>query len=246
MSIKLQKRDIQLLKFVYTFRVASYGQLLKKFFKGCHRTAAYRRIRHLKKEGLLKLGSTVVSERSIDYFRVTDKAWDLICNSWPFEIDSPYFKSESPEHDLRLIDIFFCFEKLKTFRNFMSENLLQSSSELKADMKFRDLAKLYADGALVLKGPDGQTYVYGVELELSKKSPDRYSDKLRSYYNADGIDGVIYITANQEISNAVTKSDTAACNLRDSILYLGLEADVLKFEDKIFFKSTTGNGIELF
>ncbi|MFZ4402790.1 MAG: hypothetical protein ACOYOK_01700 [Pseudobdellovibrionaceae bacterium] len=246
MSIRLQNRDIQILKFIFAFRVASYRQILARYFRDCHRTAAYRRIRDLRKENLLKLESTVVNDQSVDYFRITDQAWQLIKNSWPFDIDTPYFKSESPDHDLRLSEIFFRMENLKSFRSFMTENLLQSSSELKADIKFRDLAKLYADGALVLKGPDGQTYVYGIELELSKKARDRYSEKLKSYYKADGIDGVIYIASSQEISNALTKSDDTVCTQRDSILYLGSEDDVLKSDKKIYFKNSKANGIELF
>ena len=128
----------------------------------------------------------------------------------------------------------------------MSENLLQSSSALRADMKFRDLARLNADAALVLNGPDRQTYVYGVELELSKKAPERYQEKLQSYYRADGIDGVIYITANQEIQDSLTRIDSDLCKQRDSILYLGSEADVLKSDKKIYFRNAKANGIELF
>jgi hypothetical protein len=244
--LMLQERDTRILKFVYASRVASYSQILKRYFKGCHRTAAYRRIRHLRKENFLKLESTVVYDKVLEYFRITEKAWEQICDSWPFTIDSPYFKSESPSHDLRLNSIFFCFEKLKSFKIFLPENLLQSSSALKADMKFRDLARLHADGALVLMGPDGQTYVYGIELELSKKAPDRYQEKLQSYYRADGIDGVIYITADQEIENSLAKIDSDLCKQRDSILYLASETDVLNASHRMYFKNAKVNGIELF
>lgn len=246
MAIELQERDIKILKFIYASRVASYSQILTRYFKDCHRTAAYRRIRKLRKEHMIKLQSTVIEDKPLEYLTITERAWDLICNSWSFLVDAPYFKSESPAHDLRLNTVFFCFERLKSFRSFMSENLLQSSSALRADMKFRDLARLNADAALVLNGPDRQTYVYGVELELSKKAPERYQEKLQSYYRADGIDGVIYITANQEIQDSLTRIDSDLCKQRDSILYLGSEADVLKSDKKIYFRNAKANGIELF
>lgn len=246
MAFKLQERDIKLLKFIYACRAVSYNQILTRYFKKSHRTAAYRRIRQLRRENLLRLESTVISDQSLEYFRITEKAWELICNSWPFTIDSPYFKSDSPAHDIRMNAIFFCFERLKSFRSFMTENLLQSSSALKAEIKFRDLSRLHADGALVLLGPDRKTYVYGVELEISKKAPDRYQEKLQSYYRADGIDGVIYITADQEIQKSLTKVDPDLCKQRDSLLYLGSESDVLNANQKIFFKSAKMNGIEFF
>lgn len=246
MAFELQERDIKMLKFIYASRAASHNQILTRYFKNCHRTAAYRRIRCLRKENLLRVDSTVVDNKLQQYLRITEKAWGMIQSSWPFIIDSPYFKSDSPAHDLRLNSIFFCVERLKSFRSFMTENLLQSSSVLKEDIKFRDLARLHADGALVLVGPDRKTYVYGVELELSKKAPERYQEKLQSYYRADGIDGVIYITADQEIQSSLAKIDADLCKQRDSILYLSSESDVLKADQRMYFRNAKVNGIELF
>ncbi len=246
MPFQLQERDIKILKFVYASRVVSQGQISSRYFNGCHPTAAYRRLKKLRSDNLLMLESTVVNDESQEYICLTEKGWELICNSWPFTIESPLLKSDSPAHDLRLNEIFFRFEKLKSFKSFMTENLLQTSSTLKTDIKFRDLSRLNADGALVLIGPDQRTYVYGIELELSKKSPERYQEKLKSYYRADGIDGVIYITSHQAIQNSLAKIDEDLCKLRDSILYLGSEADVLRANQRMYFRNTKMNGIELF
>lgn len=246
MGFDLQQRDIQILKFVYACRVASYSQILSRHFKNCHRTAAYRRIRRLRNENLLNLETTVSNHKPIAYFSITEKAWDLICDEWPFTVDTPYFKSDSPAHDLHVNEILFRFERLKSFRSFISENLLQSSSTLKSDIKFRDLARLHADGALVLKGPDQKTYVYGIELEISKKAPERYQEKLQSYYRADGIDGVIYITSTQEIQSTLAKLDADLCKQRDSILYLSSESDVLGSAKQMYFRNAKLNGIEIF
>lgn len=246
MPLLLQERDIKILKFVYASRVASQRQILSRYFNGCHPTAAYSRVKKLRGENLLMLKSTVVNDESQEYICLTDKGWNHICDSWPFTIESPLLKSDSPAHDLRLNEIFFCFERLKSFKYFMTENLLQTSSTLKGDIKFRDLSRLNADGALVLIGPDKRTYVYGIELELSKKSPERYQEKLKSYYLADGIDGVIYITAHQGIQKSLARVDADLCKLCDSILYLGSESDVLKVNQRMFFKNAKMNGIELF
>ncbi len=180
------------------------------------------------------------------YVEATEKSWPLIRELWSFEVESPHFKSESPIHDLRIIEVFLRLEKLKTFRFFYSENLLQSSLALAQDQDTRDLVKLQADGALLLDGPDGRSYVYGIEFEISKKSPERYREKLAAYYLARGIDGVIYICSEREIVNSLARIDEELRGERDSILYFGFENEVLKSKEKIYFKNGKEHGIELY
>lgn len=161
-------------------------------------------------------------------------------------MSSPHFKSESPNHDLRFNEILFRFEKLKTFRSFYPENLLQSSLALSEDQDIRDLAKLQADGALLLNGPDGRTYKYGVEFEISKKTPERYREKLGSYYLAQGVNGVIYICSEREIVSSLTQIDEELREGKSSILYFSFENEVLKSKGKINFQNAKEHAIELY
>jgi len=225
--MELQTRDIQILKFVFACRVVSYRQILKRFFPKNHHSIGYRRIDTLYNAGLLTVQSGLLLKKSIQFVGITEKGWDCIKLEWPFEIDKPYFKSESPLHDLRMNEVFFQLERSPSYKLFLTENILQSSSELKSDLKYRDLIKLYADAALVLSGAENRLFVYGIELEISKKAPERYKEKLASYYRADGIDGVIYITGNTEIQRAIQHMDKEVCGENSSILYSLLESDVL-------------------
>lgn len=160
-------------------------------------------------------------------------------------MDTPHFKSESVDHDVRAAEIFMRLEKLKCYRSFFPENLLQSSLALSEDPRFRDLAKIQADGALTVQDSGGSLRIYGIELELSKKCPERYHQKLVDYYLARGIDGVIYISPKQEILNAVARMDQEVRTDRDSILYLGLEDRVLEARDKITFINVNERLLEL-
>ena len=246
MPIDLQWRDREIFKFIYAFRVASFSQIQKRYFQNVFRTACPRRLRQLESAGLLEISVIGTKSHVYRYVSLTAKAWHEIRENWPFEIDRPMFKSESPLHDLRVAELFFRFERLSTFSQLMTENLLQSSSAIAEDPKFRSLAKLQADAALVLSPKNSEPYVYGVEFEISKKAPDRYRDKLLNYYMADGIDGVLYVSDSQATLDAVARIDKEIRTKADSILHLALEKDVLGSNGKIFFRKVSEGGIELF
>lgn len=161
-------------------------------------------------------------------------------------MDRPHFKSESPEHDLRLAEIHSRFECLSLYAGFFSENMFQSSSVLLDTPEYRDLINLQADGALTLKDRAGRHYLYAVELEISKKTIERYQKMLSAYYLAGGIDGVIYIYAHHEVRDLIAKVDREIRTESHSIVYLGDEADVLQSQGKMFFKNVERDGIGLF
>lgn len=246
MPLRLQRRDKEILKYVYTYRVVTYDQIRRRFFPKNKDSVPRRRIRGLCAAKLLNSLYCDGSNRPVKCVTLNEKAWPLIKDTWSFEIDKPYFKSESPEHDMRLTEIRMVFEKLNLFNSFISENLLQSSKALAEDANFRDLKLLQSDGALRLKDAQGQTYLYATELEISRKSIDRYEEKISSYYKAGGIDGVIYICADQGIMTLIAQVDKKVCPLKESIVYLGMESDVLKCSSVMFFKNSFGKAIKLF
>jgi hypothetical protein len=176
---------------------------------------------------------------------LTEKAWPLISENWGFDVDNPHFRSESVRHDFGLTEVALKFEGLQSFARFLPENLLQSSSALAVDPIFRDIIKLQSDGVLILKDKEGRSILYAVEYEISKKSPDRYLKKLRGYYQAGGIDGVLYVCGNQEIADAVARADQQARTENESIVFLAGESGVLKSETKMIFKGADGGGIGL-
>jgi hypothetical protein len=203
--MQLQKRDREILKFVYLFRAVSFSQLQNRFFSKTFRTVGSRRIRMLASAGYMRIFQTGEEPLKYRYVQLTDKGWNEIRELWPFEIDNPLIKSESPIHDLRLASLVPAFERLSTMRQFMTENLLQSSGALKDDPKFSALSRLQSDGAIVLKPQNGDEYLYGFEFEISKKTPDRYREKLMNYYLASGIDGVLYVSNSQSILDAIAR-----------------------------------------
>ena len=244
MALEIQERDTRVLKFVFACKVASYQQIVRRCFSASDKSAGYRRIRKLCEAGYLKPLSVVAQPDEVKYVETTEKAWKLIKELWSFEIDRPHFRSESPLHDIRLNELFFRLEKLKSVRAFYTENLLQSSSLLAQEPNLGDLAKIQADGALVIVGTNNRLLTYGVELETSKKTPERYRAKIASYYTARRISGVIYTFSEREIANSLARVDDEVRGERPSIMLLGNEIEVLKAKEKIQFRTIQGQVME--
>jgi hypothetical protein len=245
MAMIPQSRDRDILQFVYTFRVATYEQIRKKFFSKNHASVAHRRILELCKNDYLAMRFVETAYKPIKCVSLKEKAWPLIVERWPFEMDRTLFKSESPLHDIKLLEVMLRFEKLKAFDDFFSENVLQSSSALLNDPVYRDLVNIQSDGALLLKDPEGRSYLYALEFESSRKSLERYRKKLEAYYRVGSIDGVIYVCGEQGIMDCLAKVNDEVRTEKETILYMGLERSVLESSGELFFKSSLGQGIAL-
>ena len=245
MALEIQERDTRILKFVFACKVASYRQIVNRCFSERDKSAGYRRIRKLCHDGYLKPLTFTSYDTEIKYVEATEKAWKVIRELWSFEVDRPHFRSESPFHDIRLTELFFRFEKLKGFRAFYTENLLQSSVALAKEPNLADLAKIQADAALILNGTGNRLLTFGVELEISKKTPDRYAEKLAAYYTTRKLAGVIYVCSEREIANAIARTDAEVRGEKKSIVFLGMENKTRESEGAITLETPQGQRLEL-
>jgi hypothetical protein len=233
------------MKFVFACRAVTYDQIVRRHFQGMRERTAWRRIRRLSKRGFFKVSVIEICGKSVRAVQPLPAIWPLICEKWPFEIDTPHFKSESPEHDIRLAEMFMRLEKLVCYRSFFPENLLQSSLALAEDPRFRGAVKVQSDGALSVVDANGILRIYALELELSKKSPDRYRQKLIDYYLAQGIDGVLYVSPEREVERLIARIDEEIRSGRDSIVHFSYEASVISGPAKITFSNPEGGSLEL-
>lgn len=245
MAVKLQPRDIKVMKFVFACRAVTYDQIIRRHFLDRHESTAWKRLRRLARHGFFKISVVEMGEKSLRMVQPLPAIWPVICEKWPFEIDTPHFKSESPEHDIRLAEVFLRLEKLSSYRTFFTENLLQSSLAIAEDPRFRDTAKIQSDGVLSVIDERGDLRIYAVELELSKKSPDRYREKLTDYYLAQGIDGVLYVSPKPEIERLIHRIDEEVRSGRDSIVHFAYERNVVSKGSKLIFSTSEGAKLEL-
>lgn len=244
MSVQIQQRDEQVLKFIYACRVVTSRQILNRHFPGRHKTAGYARIRALIKAGLIRFGATTVNGHLTRYIQPLPKCWDIIGTKWTFDVDHPLFKSESPEHDIRVTECMMRIEKLKGFRSFFTENLLQSSSALAEDPRFGALSRIQSDGALTIIGKNGVPEIYAFEFELNKKNLERYREKITSYFLAKGIDGVFYVSPKTEVATALAKVEAEFGEHRMPLVWVATEESALRHDHALQFVNRLGEKIE--
>ncbi len=245
MKLQLQPRDIQIMKFVFACRAVTYDQIVRRHFHAVDKKTAWKRLRRLSKCGFFKINSIEINGKSVKVVQPLATIWPAIREKWTFSIDTPHFKSESVEHDVRMAEVILQFERLKCFRSLFTENLLQSSLALAEDPRFKDAVKLQSDGVLTFVDGRGELQAYGVELELSKKSPERYREKLVNYYLAHGLDGVLYVSPEREIQRLLARVDEEIRSERESILYFSYERDVVSRISPLIFSNLQGGNLEL-
>ncbi len=233
------------MKFVFACRAVTYDQIVRRHFPKTREVLARRRVRRLADSGYFKINIIELNGKAVRIVQPCPAMWPLICEKWPLMIDTPHFKSESPEHDVRMAEVFLRFEQLSCFRSFFTENLLQSSLALAEDPRFKDAVKAQSDGALTVVDEKGDLRVYAVELELSKKSPDRYRQKFIDYYLARGIDGVLYISPEREIASLIARVDKEIRSDRESIVRFCYEADAISTGQKLIFSNHEVSHLEL-
>ena len=244
MGFRLQARDVAILKDVFRYRVQSYEQIRTRLFADAHCTACSRRIRALCAAGYLKSFSHVVGDRSYRYVETTDRGWLAVRNQFTYDMNRPHLKSESPLHDIRFADVASRFEELGCLAEFWPENLIRSSTALSETEALLDLLAHETDAALVVTAPNGRRYLYALEYELNKKAPARYKEKLASYYACRDLQGLIYVSATQEILNSLARQNAEICREKRSILFQALESDVLNSSGKLRFQGHQNAVIE--
>lgn len=244
MGVQLQERDRRVLQTTFVARVISMDQLCRMFFSKNHRAVGYARILKLQRSGYLRSLYIEHKEGSRKCVKITDKGWDAIKTRYG-QIDSPSLNSESPLHDVRMAEVAFRLSRLKSFRRLITENVLQTSMEFTSG-PFRDLVNLQSDAVLEVADSTGAKFSYAVEYELSKKAPERYAQKLSTYYKTGAISGVLYVCSDNEIVSAIARADKRVCNRRQSIVHVALESTVLQSTDRITFNRISGGGIGLY
>lgn len=105
MKIEIQPRDIQVMKFVFACRVVTYDQIIRRHFAMINEAVARRRIRRLGKAGFFKISLLDLGGKAHGVVQPLPKIWPIIREKWSFSIDNPLYKSESPEHDIRLTEV---------------------------------------------------------------------------------------------------------------------------------------------
>ena len=159
------------------------------------------------------------------------------CN--PDEMIRRQSQSGTRAHDILLVDLRERLEKSESILACYSENELQCFPEFREDLKFAPFVELRSDAVLSVSLKKGPTLV-PLELELTKKNPRRYEEKIAQYYKWPEIRGVLFIAGNREIENLVRRVEKEKCENGNSKFFYAQLDELFCCEKEITFHSATG------
>ena len=100
------------------------------------------------------------------------------------------FQSNSPYHDITLVDIRYSFLKRPSVVEYITENLLQSGTDILEDVDH--LLRHYPDGVVRIE-ISKEIYTFCLEYDAHGKSRYRYEEFLNKYYLDRNVTAVFFI-----------------------------------------------------
>ncbi len=177
---RLTERELDVLEFILEMKFSTLEALYSKFFKvtkwGSTSNSliwAKQRISHLVKTEMVQI-LTEVCNRPL--YVLTQKGYRFLKNSRPtknycrplFDVDGRIF-----DHDQRVVQVRIALESSGLIKEWISESQLSEIDEVK-----KYLPTEFRPDAIYIN-PQGQKVAF--ELEIARKSKDRYHKKIKRY-----------------------------------------------------------------
>jgi hypothetical protein len=178
---KLSLRDIAVLDFLWTWKVATIPMLGEVAYKGKSIWWVYKALRQLQKERYIQLlprGRNLEQE----LWALTDHGFEIILMDRD-DIVHYRYKPHAPAHDylgscLQLGDLWqFPCEKI-----FFTEQMLASLAPSNFPKGFKNHEGHVPDGITILRAPLKEAII-GYEVDLNLKDTQRYESTFEYYYN---------------------------------------------------------------
>ncbi len=201
-KVTLMKRDWELLSFLHAQKVASTLQLQRDII-GSSVAATRRRLLILKNLGLIEVVTRLEGSQATNIFSLSPKGFACLKRTNAEGFSQERYRSNSVDHDLKLVDIRANLEGRNNVAKFYSENEMQSLALFSGDPKLDSFRIMQVDAAVELRNQLGKSLLCALEFEANLKSKIRYRDRVQRYYLSDSIPAVLYVSLNPKIEEVV-------------------------------------------
>ena len=239
-KLRITKRDRSLFLYLYENKIASGKQIKRDIFNNIHLTVVQRRLRRLKSHGFLKEMAFVRKTTPFKAWSITSKAFNTHVSHELEQIERRQLGSNSPFHDMDLVEIRHAFFGKERVKEYLTENVIQSGSSLHGD-EIERLKEHFPD-ALVKMRIGKKDYWFCLEYEASLKSSSRCEEFLRKYYFHKNVAAVLFIYEEENIYKKILSLEKKLFSkMTPKIYYCSFEKiqsnkDQLEFENS---KKTT-------
>jgi DNA-binding MarR family transcriptional regulator len=240
-KLVLTMRDYQLFHFLFRGKVSTVSQINKHIFSGIEEKTVHRRLTKLRKANFLSKGTFLQNDKPRVTFSLGEDGLAKIKEQLPYRVTEKSHRSDSPEHDITLNDIWAVLKGSHRISSYFSENELQTSRDLASDPRLKPFVDLNSDGVLSVQKGDEKVFT-ALEYDANKKAVGRYKDKIKQYYAHSSVPAVFYIGRNRSVLNAVQNAERLVVKdleKKFKFYYCSLN-DVLECESQVTFESLSG------
>ena len=233
-------RDIRLFSFLHSVKAATSEQINREIYSYKNVNVMGDRLRKMEKTKLIIGCGVSHNGISRKYYCLASRGFNrfIHCD----DIVREELKTNSPSHDIDLVDIRRRLLDSKIASEYLCENELQTWSEYLTDIHLAPYRLARCDG--VAKMNFGGPVWIGIEYEATYKNRSRYKDILKRFYKNSGIPYVIYICKNQELLGSIRSQDKKHYGeYKPKIMYITLN-DLMN-SDVVCFTSREGKRISL-
>ena len=245
MSKSLTDRDIAIFKYLHENKVASGKHLHQFIFKSASGTAR-RRLIKLRQIGMLAaISRDEDGDKSIVY-SLTRKSFNLLQRIYPEDCLIKRYRSNSVDHDLRLLEIKNALQQKGLVSGYWPENILHSSARVQTNSRIIPFIDLQADAVIRLGRKVDEYFYCGIEYEASLKAQSEYARKIASIYLNENIEAILYVTKNLEIERRIKKTELEQAPGREKKIFFAQLEKVTNENSKITFASQGNNILEVY
>lgn len=237
-GLKITQRDCLLIKYLFENKLCSFHQIKEEFFSNVSEKSLYRRLRKLKLAGFLsKSVHFDNTHKPTPSFSITKKSLNQILEIDNSSINGAKIKSDSPFHDLLLVQIRQLLEKQIKVLSYQTENMIKRQTNEK-DENLGAFEELGSDACIKIQMTSSWQSWAAIEFEMTRKSLGRCKEKLQRYYFEDSIPASFFIFKDKRFMEIYKKIDQELTKLKNKkIFFQSLENLNLNSKDCIFFLS---------
>ena len=233
----LMPRDLEILEFLYRFKVANRDQLQREFFENTSLSAFWRRMALLHKVGLIKRAFYEENLKARRYYSLSKKAFNSVIRDNSSVIQSKgKLKSDSLYHDLGLVNIYQMMRNYDNIKAYYSENEIENTKiDGLSDHRLKNLRALKAD-SLVVCGGKSRDFFFSLEYERTMKSFPRYLGIFRDWIMVSDADAILLICENKGMIEKLKKFEAKEFpSAKPRIFYQTIDHVLEKPSTLIFF-----------
>ena len=198
---------IRLLAFLAEQKIATGFQIEKYCFNGLSRSFAWKAIKKLRQSRLIDpLIILSPNSRPFSAYQLTNDGFKELKLQTGIDLEEIQIKSNSPQHDIALTDLRLLFSRIQECQYFISENVIRSKLLPDENNELAVFRSCRSDSAVRMTINKKDVWL-ALEYERSRKSLDRYVQRIKNWYQREDLPGILVATEDEPLAELMAKID---------------------------------------